>query len=198
MEMNQRNEAVSELRTRNKHLTYAVLGTVIISFGLMFKLVSQSEIIIVQTPGMPANSIIERTSFDKNAQLATLNAITSNLASINPANAEYQKKFLELYFAPDAYTRLSHEIDLKVEKAKAERELGSSYFVLKRYVYDEQIDKHFIVGEQHTVNAAKDSAEPYIYEYTIHIENYRLWVDDIKAYPGEKIHNSEWIKANSK
>ncbi len=196
--MNQRNEAVSELRTRNKHLTYATLGAVLISFGLMFKLVSQSEIIIVQTPGMPANSIIERTSFDKNAQLATLNAITSNLASINPANAEYQKKFLELYFSPDSYTRLSHEIDLKVEKAKAERELGSSYFVLKRYIYDEQIDKHFIVGEQHTVNAAKDTAEPYVYEYAIHIENYRLWVDDIKAYPGEKIHNSEWIKANSK
>ncbi len=198
MEMNQRNEAVSELRTRNKHLTYATLGAVLISFGLMFKLVSQSEIIIVQTPGMPANSIIERTSFDKNAQLATLNAITSNLASINPANAEYQKKFLELYFSPDSYTRLCHEIDLKVEKAKAERELGSSYFVLKRYIYDEQIDKHFIVGEQHTVNAAKDTAEPYVYEYAIHIENYRLWVDDIKAYPGEKIHNSEWIKANSK
>jgi conjugal transfer pilus assembly protein TraE len=48
------------------------------------------------------------------------------------------------------------------------------------------------------VNAAKDSAEPYVYEYAIHIENYRLWVDDIKVYPGEKIHNSEWIKANSK
>lgn len=198
MEMSQRNEAVSELRTRNKHLTYAVLASALVCLGVTFKLVSQSEIIMVQTPGMPANSIIERTSFDKNAQLATLNAITNNLGNLNPANAEYQKKFLELYFSPEAYTRLSHEIDLRVEKAKAERELGSSYFVFKRYIYDEQINKHFIVGEQHTVSAAKDSAEPYVYEYAIHIENYRLWVDDIKVYPGEKIHNSEWIKANSK
>jgi hypothetical protein len=83
MEMNQRNEAVSELRASNKHLTYAILGTVIIAFGLMFKLVSQSEIIIVQTPGMPANSIIERTSFDRNAQLAMLNTRRNSWSCIS-------------------------------------------------------------------------------------------------------------------
>lgn len=198
MEMNTRNESVSELRARNKQLTYAALLGAITSCGLMFKLVTQSEILIVQTPGMPANSVIERTSFDKNAQMATLNAITSNLGQINPANAEYQKKFLQLYFAPEAFTRITAEIDLKVEKMKAERELGSSYFVFKRYEYDPLINKHFVLGEQHTVNAAKDTTQDYVYEFSIRIENYRLWVDDVKAYAGDKVHNSEWIEANKK
>lgn len=198
MDLKTRNESVAELRDRNKHLTYVALLLSFAVTGLAFKLVTQSEIVIVQTPGMPANSVIERTSFDKKAQIATLNAITSNMAAINPANAEYQKQFLQLYFSPTAYTSITKEIDLKVEKAKLERELGSSYFVFKSYEYDPLLNKHFVMGEQHTVNAAKDTAQNYVYEYQIHIENYRLLVDDVKSYPSDRPHNSEWIEARKK
>lgn len=198
MDLQSRNEAVAELKARNKALTYATIAVSIAVVCLALKLLFQSEIVLVMTPGMPANSVIERTSFDKNAQMATLNAITSNLGQINPANAPYQKQFLQLYFAPEAYTAISAEIDLKVEKARLERELGSSYFVFKRYEYDPDIDKHFVIGEQHTVNAAKDTAMDYTYEYTIRIENYRLWVTEVKTYPGDKPHNKAWIDANKK
>lgn len=198
MEINKRNESMAELRDESKKKTWAIVGCVVVMLGMTFKMLSQTEIIIVQTPGMPANSIIERMSFDKGAQAATLNAITSNLAQINPANADYQKQFLQAYLSPRAYTKISSEIDLKVEKAKLERELGSSYFILKRYEYDPVINKHFVIGEQHTVNAAKDTAQDYVYEYDVHIENYRLWVDDVRTYQGDKAHNSEWIEANKK
>lgn len=198
MELNTRNVAVAELKTQNQRLLIGLVATTIAVLGLTYKLIAQSEIVIVQTPGMPANSIIERESFDKGAQMATLNAITTNLGQINPSNAEYQKKFLQLYFSPNAYTRLSSEIDLRVEKMRVERELGSSYFVFKRYEYDGELNKHFVIGEQHTVNAAKDTAEDYVFEYSVHIENYRLWVDEVKTYKGDKARNSEWMKANKK
>jgi conjugal transfer pilus assembly protein TraE len=198
VELNTRNVAVAELKTLNQRLLIVLVAVALACLALSYKLVAQSEIIIVQTPGMPANSIIERESFDKGAQMATLNAVTSNLGQINPTNAEYQKKFLQLYFSPSAYTRLSAEIDLKVEKMRVERELGSSYFVFKRYEYDGELNKHFVVGEQHTVNAAKDTSEDYVFEYSVRIENYRLWIDEVKTYRGDKPHNSEWMKANKK
>jgi TraE protein len=198
MEYGKRNESLAELRAEGEKKTWAIVGCVVVMVCMAIKMLSQTEIIIVQTPGMPANSIIERTSFDKGAQVATLNAVTSNLAQITPANAEYQKQFLQAYLSPQVYTKISSEIDLKVEKAKLERELGSFYFVLKRYEYDPQLNKHFVVGEQHTVNAAKDTAQDYVYEYDAHVENYRLWIDDLKTYPGDKPHNTEWIEANKK
>lgn len=198
MELNARNESIAELRKNNQRLTWGVLALAIASLLLAYKLVLQSEIVHVQTPGMPANSIIARDSFDKGAQMATLNAITNNLASLNPANAEYQKKFLQLYFAPEAFTKLSNEIDMKVKKMVIERELGSSYFIVQRYEYDPALDRHFVLGQQHTVNAAKDTAEDYVFEYQIRIENYRLWVEDLKSYRGDRAHNSEWMKANKK
>ncbi|OYU42961.1 MAG: type VI secretion protein [Burkholderiales bacterium PBB4] len=198
MELNTRNVAVAELKTQNQRLLIGLVATAIAVLGLTYKLIAQSEIVIVQTPGMPANSIIERESFDKWAQMATLNAITANLGQINPSNAEYQKKFLQLYFSPTAYTRLNAEIDLRVEKMRVERELGSSYFVFKRYEYDGELNNHFVIGEQHTVNAATDTTEDYVFEYSVHIENYRLWVDEVKTYKGDKAHNSEWMKANKK
>lgn len=198
MELNARNESIAELRKNNQRLTWGVLALAIASLLLAYKLVLQSEIVHVQTPGMPADSIIARDSFDKGAQMATLNAITNNLASLNPSNAEYQKKFLQLYFAPEAFTKLSNEMDMKVKKMVVERELGSSYFIVQRYEYDPALDRHFVLGQQHTVNAAKDTAEDYVFEYQIRIENYRLWVEDLKSYRGDRAHNSEWMKANKK
>ncbi len=198
MDLPARNESIAELRTNNQRLTWGVLAVSAAIMLLSFKLVMQSEILHIQTPGMPADAIIARDSFDKGAQLATLNAITNNLAALNPSNAEYQKKFLQLYFAPEAYTRLSTEMEMKVQKMLIERELGSSYFIVKRYEFDPALNKHFVIGEQHTVNAAKDTAEDYVFEYQIRIENYRLWVEDLKTYRGDRAHNSEWVKGNKK
>jgi hypothetical protein len=135
---------------------------------------------------------------DKGAQRATLSAVTSNIAQINPANAEYQKAFLQVFLAPAAYTKVSEEINAKVAKQISERELGSYYFVMQSYQYDPLLNRHFVLGDVHTVNAAKDSIQPYVFEYVAHVENYRLVIDDITTYIGERAHNSEWIEVNKK
>lgn len=198
MEFSVRNQSITELKSKNKVLVWVAAGltTTIVFLGL--KLLFHSEIIVIQTPGMPNNSVIEKSHFDKGAQMATLIAVTNAISHINPANAEYQKVFLRTFLSPNAYTRIAKEIDLKIEKAKAERELGSYYFVFNRYEYDQQLDRHFVIGELHTVNAARDTHEPYVYEYAAHIENYRLWVDEIISYPGDRAHNTAWLEANKK
>lgn len=198
MELSVRNQSITELKSKNKVLVWVATGltTTIVLLGL--KLLFQSEIIVIQTPGMPNNSVIEKSHFDKGAQMATLIAVTNAVSHINPANAEYQKVFLRTFLSPKAYTRIAKEIDLKIEKAKAERELGSYYFVFNRYEYDQQLNRHFVMGELHTVNAARDTYEPYVYEYAAHIENYRLWVDEIISYPGDRAHNTAWLEANKK
>lgn len=198
MDINTRNQSITELRRRNKTLTTALTFISAALFLSLLKSFFQSEIIIQQTPGMPNNSVIERSTMDKGAQRATLSAVTSNIAQINPANAEYQKAFLQVFLAPAAYTKVSEEINAKVAKQISERELGSSYFVMQRYEYDPILNRHFVLGDVHTVNAAKDSAQAYVFEYIAHVENYRLVIDDITTYIGERAHNSEWIEANKK
>ena len=76
--------------------------------------------------------------------------------------------------------------------------MGSTYFVLNRYEFDERLNKHFVMGDFHSVNAAKDTAQQFVWEYDVHIENYRLVVDNVTLYPGDRAHNTEWIEAAKK
>ena len=198
MEINARNHSISELRSRNKSLTLSLFFLSIALLLALLKVFFQSEIVIQETPGMPNNSVIERTSMDKGSQRAILSAVTSNLAQINPANAEYQKAFLQVFLAPEAFTKVSLEINAKVAKQASERELGSYYFIMHRYEYDPLLNRHFVIGDVHTVNAAKDSAQPYVFEYTMHVENYRMVIDEVTTYPGDRAHNSEWTEANKR
>jgi conjugal transfer pilus assembly protein TraE len=55
-----------------------------------------------------------------------------------------------------------------------------------------------VIGELHTVNAAKDSSQLYVFEYTTHVQNYRLWIDEVLTYEGDKAHNSEYLKGQKK
>jgi len=193
MELNTHQKSLAELQQRNKFLTIAVAALSFCILLLLVKLVLQSEVIIQQTPGMPEGARIERSAMDKGSQAATLKALTAAMVEINPANAEYQKTFIQVFLSPEAYTRISKEIDAKVEQLKSQRELGSYYFVNKGYSYDPKLNKHFVYGEYHTVNAAKDTSEDYVFEFSAHVENYRLVVDDAVSYPGTALHDSEWL-----
>ena len=198
MEFSTRNQSVSELRAVNRKLT---LSIVLLAVGLLLallKLAFQSEIVVMQTPGMPDNAVIEKTALDKGTQKATLTALTAAIAQINPANATYQKEFVQAFLSPTAFTKVSREIDAQVARLTSQRELGSYYFVLHAYEYDPSLDRHFVTGEVHTVNAAHDTAEAYVFEYAVHVENYRMVVDDVTTYPGDKAHDSEWKQANKK
>jgi hypothetical protein len=198
MELNARNQSIAEVRATNKKLIWGLLGALATILLLALKLATQSEIIINQTPGMPDHSIIEKTSMDRGAQHATLSTVTASISQVNPANYEYVKPLLQVYLAPTVYTRITQEIDTKVQLLVTQHELGSYYYVEKAYEYDPALNRHFIYGDVHTVNAGKDTATAYVFDYAIHVENYRLVVDDVVSYPGERAHNSEWLKANKK
>ena len=198
MELDARNQSISEVRGRNRTLTYSLLALSVAVLLLVIKVFTQSSIVVLQTPGMPNDSVIEKTAMDKRAQIAVLQAVTSAMVSVNPANAQYQKQFVQAFLAPAAYTKISKEIDVRVAKQITERELGSTYFVLNRYEYDQKLNKHFVLGDFHSVNAAKDTAQQFVWEYDAHIENYRFVIDNVAFYPGDRPHNSEWIEASKK
>lgn len=198
MELNARTQSIAEVRATNKKLIWALLGSSGTILLLALKLATQSEIVINQTPGMPDHAVIERSSMDRGAQHATLSTVTAAISQVNPSNYEYVKPLLQIYLAPAVYTRITQEIDTKVQLLITQHELGSYYFVERSYEYDPALNRHFILGDVHTVNAGKDSAAPYVFEYPIHVENYRLLVDDVVSYPGDRAHNSEWLKSNKK
>lgn len=198
MDIATRSSTIGELQTSNKRLTMCLAGmTATLLIGALI-ILTQDKIVLQQIPGTPTNAEIRKSSMDLGAQRAILLAVTSNIVQVNPSNAYYQKLFLQAFLAPAVYTKVSMEIDAKAKLLADQRELGSYYFVFREYQYDPKIDKHFVMGEVHTVNAAKDSGEPYVFEYPVHVDNYRLVVDDIVSYKGDKPHNSSWIEGQKR
>ena len=198
MDLPTREASVKELRDRNAKLIIAVLVLAAGITALSMKLLFQSEVVIEKTAGMPSGSVIQKSAWDKKAELATLLDVTSAIANINPSNAEYQKQLLGVFLAPQEYTRISTQIDQLSKKLSEQRELGSYYFIWKAYDYDQAVDRFFIRGDVHTVNAAKDTAEAWVFEYQTHVENYRLVVDKVSSYRGEHAHDSAWLKEQKK
>jgi hypothetical protein len=194
MELQQRGASIAGLqRTVNTVLVANVaLAATTLVLALMW--FAQSKLVILQTPGMPASTEIQKSAMDIGGQRAILLAVTSNLAQVNPANIEYQKNFLQSFVAPAMYTKLSAEIDTKAKLLAEQRELGSYYFVFRSHQYDPKLNKHFVIGEVHTVNAAKDTGELYVFEYRMHVENYRPVVDDVLSYRGDKPHDASWLE----
>jgi len=198
MELSNRQKSVQELTSQIKVLQYAIGGFAVASVIMAGALFTQDKIVVLQVPGMPTDAVLEKSSMDKGAQRAILQAVTSNLVQTNPSNAEYQKKFLQDYLAPDVYTSISLQIDTLVKKLVDQRELGSYYFTLKRYFYDAKLNKHYVVGDVHTVNAAQDSTQAYVYEYDLKVDNYRPVVTSIVSYKGDVIHDSIWLENGKK
>ena len=192
MEFGIRVSSLQQANQRIKHLSLISLGLVLVSILLSICLVTQSKIVILQSPGMINDAQIEKNAMDKGAQRAVLVAVTSNLAQINPSNYTYQKAFVQSFLSAEAYTKISKEIDFRVKQLTDQHELGSYYFIFKKYEYDPVMNKHFVQGDVHTVNAAKDSAEPYVFEYDMHIDNYRPVITSIALVKGEAIHDTTW------
>lgn len=198
MDLPLRNKSVTELQSLVIKLATSLVGVVIALLIVIGILVFRSERVLLETPGVPNPSIIEKTSLDKGSQKAVLLAVTNNLAQINPANYEYGKAFIEPYFSATDYTRLSEEMLQSVTKMRLDREQGSRYFVFKDYLYDPKINKHFVLGDIHFVNAAKDTAEPHVFEYRLTVENYRPLIVSLDRYTGTKPHNSVWVEEQKK
>lgn len=198
MDLPNRNKSVAELRKKNDFLMIVVLCLAAAVLLCVGKVVFMSEIVVNRVPGMPDGAKIERNGMDVGAQQATAYAVASALASVNPSTGESIKKFVQPFFSAAAYTKVSQAIDSKVATLSIQRELGSYYFILKRFEADDKLGRVFVLGDVHTVNAARDTAEPWVFEFPVHFANYQMILDDAVAYSGDKAHNSEWIKAQQK
>lgn len=198
MDLSTRTIAIADMqRTKNLAmfcnlaLTVALLIAVIVIF-------TQEKTIIQQVPGSTTSAELRPQWMDRGSERAILLAVTSNLAQVNPTNAHYQKIFLQAFLAPQVYTAISAQIDAKAKRLAEQRELGSYYFVFRHHKYDPKINRHFVMGNVHTVNAAIDTPEPYVFEYATHVESYRLVVDDVVSYKGDKPHDAAWREAQKK
>ena len=198
MELEARSRSIAEVQRRNLVLSWTTAGLVLSVALLAARLVTQSQIVVLQTPGMPSAAVIEKSAMDKSTQMSTLMTVTSSIVQVNPANKEFQLRVLQSYLSPTAYTPVSQEINRRAHQLQIQHELGSYYFVMRSYQYDPALDRHFVLGDVHTVNAAVDSAVAYVYEYRAHIENYRLVVDEVTSYAGDRAHDSDWVKANQR
>lgn len=196
MELEARSQSIAEVKQRNKHLIWAILGLTVTVVLLASRIATQSAIVVLQTPGMPNAAEIEESAVDKGTQMATLITLTSSIAQVNPANAEFMKRVIQNYLIPEDYTTVSQEIDAKVQLLEKQHELGSYYFVFRSYRYDPVLHRHFVLGDVHTVNAARDTPEPYVFEYRIQVTNYRVWAAKPVVYAGDRPHDSEWLKSN--
>jgi conjugal transfer pilus assembly protein TraE len=198
MDTIRRGATISGLERLVNYLLYSVAGLSTALLIAMICLATQSKTVLMMIPGMPSGTEIKKSSMDIGAQRALVMAVTSNIAQINPANAEYQKAFLQAFLSPQQYTKLSAEIDAKARLLAEQRELGSYYFVFRRHEYDEKINRHFVIGDVHTVNAAKDTSEPWVFDYQMHVENYRPVIDDVLSYRGDKAHNFAWLEVQKR
>ncbi len=197
MNLSVRELTIEEAQKRVNLLTYISVATTTLALVTGLAFVNQSKIIVEQVPGLN-NVEIGQNFMDLAGQQAIIMAFTKSLAEINPANAEYQKRYIKAFLAPELYTQAALEIDALVAKQATDRALGSYYFTVKNYDYDPQLRKHFVVGAVHTVNAAKDTSEPWVFTYTMRIEDYRPVITSIERERGETIKNTAWIQNQEK
>lgn len=198
MDLPNRNKSVAELNKRNGLLSLGVACIGAAMLILAIKVFFTNVVVVNRVPGMPDGAKIEKNGMDTGAKRAIAYAVTNALASVNPSNGESTKQFVQPFLSAPAYTKVSQAIDAKVATLSAQHELGSYYFVLRGFDQDEKLGRVFVRGDLHTVNAAKDTAEPYVFDFPVHFENYQMILDDVASYPGDKVHNSQWIQAQTK
>ena len=201
MELKQHYKTVQELTLWVSYLIKTNLFLFVIIFLLVTYLFLQHKIVLIQIPGSGGdqgqvtytNGVVELTS-QKAIVLATVNAISQ----INSANYQYEKIFIQSFLSPEIFTSVSSQIDAQVKKMLDQHELGSFYFEFKDYFYDPVLNLHFVKGDIHTVNAIKNTSQSWIYELSMHVDNYRPLITSMSTYPGIEFHNSSWIEKQSK
>ena len=195
MELKNHNRTILELSRWVKYLLWSNVSLLFITLLISIYLIFQNKIVVVQIPGggTEVETTYEKNTIDKGSQKAIILAAVSAISQINTANYAYQKLFIQSFLSPEVFTAITSQIDAHVKKMIDQRELGSFYFEFKEYAFDPILNKHFVRGDVHTVNAVKNTSEPWIYELTLRVENYRPMITSLDTYSGLEFHNSIWI-----
>ncbi len=201
MELKLHTQSITELSERIRYLFHANAILLITLFLLVIYLFLQNKIVVVQVPGgggSVVESVYEKTAIDRSSQKAIIMATVSAISQINSANYEYEKTFIQNFLSPEIFTVISGQIDSQVKKLIDQHELGSYYFDFKEYAYDPLLNKHFVRGDVHTVNAVKNTSQSWIYEVSMRVENYRPLIIALDTYSGNEFHNTMWIEKKIK
>jgi conjugal transfer pilus assembly protein TraE len=153
---------------------------------------------IPSSTGSSGEVMYEKNAINRSSQRAIILATVSAISQINPSNYEFEKVFVQNFLAPEVYSSLSIQIDQQAKKMRDQHELGSYYFDFKEYLYDPLLDKHFVKGEIHTVNAIKNSTQMWIYELSLRVDNYKPIITSLSSYPGSDFHNSNWLEIHNR
>ena len=180
-------------------ITNSILFVVLVIVTIMG--LFQNKIVLMQIPSSTGSSgevMYEKNAINRSSQRAIILATVSAISQINPSNYEFEKVFVQNFLAPEVYSSLSIQIDQQAKKMRDQHELGSYYFDFKEYLYDPLLDKHFVKGEIHTVNAIKNSTQMWIYELSLRVDNYKPIITSLSSYPGSDFHNSNWLEIHNR
>jgi conjugal transfer pilus assembly protein TraE len=201
MQLHLHARSISELSDWVKYLSLSNAALLFLSISLAIMHFTENKIVIVQVPnggGSVVESKYQKYSIDRGSQKAIILATINAISQINTVNFTFQKEFVQNFLAPEVFTNISNQIDINIRKMTDQRELGSFYFDFKEYQYDPNLDRHFIKGEIHTVNSVKNTSQPWVYEVSMKVENYRPLITSLTSYQGNDFHNSTWIESHSR
>jgi len=201
MQLHLHARSISELSDWVKYLSLCNAALLFLSISLAIMHFTENKIVIVQVPnggGSVVESKYQKYSIDRGSQKAIILATINAISQINTVNFTFQKEFVQNFLAPEVFTNISNQIDINIRKMTDQRELGSFYFDFKEYQYDPNLDRHFIKGEIHTVNSVKNTSQPWVYEVSMKVENYRPLITSLTSYQGNDFHNSTWIESHSR
>jgi len=201
MQLHLHARSISELSDWVKYLSLSNAALLFLSISLAIMHFTENKIVIVQVPnggGSVVESKYQKYSIDRGSQKAIILAKINAISQINTVNFTFQKEFVQNFLAPEVFTNISNQIDINIRKMTDQRELGSFYFDFKEYQYDPNLDRHFIKGEIHTVNSVKNTSQPWVYEVSMKVENYRPLITSLTSYQGNDFHNSTWIESHSR
>jgi hypothetical protein len=189
MEFKHSLNSIAELKEWQSFLKKLVLGLLVLVLTETVFIFNQSKIIVIKTPGIAGEAWSQNSALDRISQKSIILSTVSAMTQI--------KRFIQTFLSPSLYTEISLQMDIRVKKMQEQRELGSMYFEFKEYEFDPELNKHFVKGEVHTVNVAKNTAQMWVYELQMEVENYLPLITSLQAYPGDEFHDALWMSRHT-
>lgn len=195
-----RSWTIEEYRYWYKRLVTALVCVSIAMLLVSIKAFFQETIVVLRTPGI-GESRFTKNAMDLASYKSIAISISHNLGDINRGNYDNQIKLLQSWLAPEVYTKLVMKVKEVVKKQIEEHEAGSQYFEFNpnagnkdEYVYDPDLDMHFVRGRMHFVNAAKDSVRPIVFSYKFVQSDYLPKITELYWEFGDVIKDTQYFE----
>lgn len=199
MEFVTRTWTIEEYRYWLNRILIALICISAVALILAYKVVTADEKIILRTPGIQ-DTVFSKNTIDQASMKALTLAMAHAIGDINRGNYENQIKVIESWFRPEVATQLSIRVRQTVKKQLEEHEAGTQFFEFNpgpgsrdEYVFDPELQMHFVRGRLHFVNAAKDDARPIVFSFKWEVDNYLPKASEFYWEFGDVIKDSKYL-----